>query len=98
MLQAAKPLPAFAGPVTIGDPATLLQRRPDIRAAEEQLRGEVWRQRLAADQHRAPSGRPAGIDRGSIDQADLVALQHDGSALAGGADGRDRNIVEILES
>lgn len=52
MLQAAKPLPAFAGPVTIGDPAMLLQRRPDIRSAEEQLhaatagigvaKGDLW--------------------------------------------------------
>lgn len=36
-LQAAKPLPAYAGPISIGDPAGLLKRRPDIQAAERML-------------------------------------------------------------
>jgi multidrug efflux system outer membrane protein len=36
-LSASKPLPNYIGPVTIGDPAGLLQRRPDIRAAELRL-------------------------------------------------------------
>lgn len=52
MLQATAPLPSFAGPLTIGDPAALLQRRPDLRAAEQQLhaatanigvaKGDLW--------------------------------------------------------
>jgi multidrug efflux system outer membrane protein len=33
----SKPLPSYAGPVTIGDPAGLLRRRPDIKAAEMRL-------------------------------------------------------------
>lgn len=36
-LSASKPLPNYVGPITIGDPAGLLQRRPDIRAAELRL-------------------------------------------------------------
>jgi multidrug efflux system outer membrane protein len=36
-LQASKPLPTYNGPVTIGNPADLLKRRPDIRAADNQL-------------------------------------------------------------
>jgi multidrug efflux system outer membrane protein len=52
MLQATAPLPSFSGPLTIGDPATLLQRRPDLQAAEHQLhaatagigvaKGDLW--------------------------------------------------------
>jgi multidrug efflux system outer membrane protein len=37
MLSVNKQLPTYVGPVTIGDPAGLLQRRPDIRAAEFRL-------------------------------------------------------------
>ena len=36
-LATTKHLPAYTGPVTIGDPAMLLQRRPDIIAAEARL-------------------------------------------------------------
>jgi multidrug efflux system outer membrane protein len=36
-LAKTKPLPSYVGPVTIGDPAGLLQRRPDIKAAEMKL-------------------------------------------------------------
>jgi len=36
-LEKSAPLPTFSGPVTIGDPASLIQRRPDIRAVEAQL-------------------------------------------------------------
>lgn len=36
-LAAKKPLPEYAGPIRIGDPAGLLKRRPDIRAAEMRL-------------------------------------------------------------
>lgn len=36
-LSQTKALPAYSGPVTIGDPAGLLQRRPDIKAAEMRL-------------------------------------------------------------
>ena len=37
MLEKPAPLPDYSGPVSIGDPASLLQRRPDIRAVEHQL-------------------------------------------------------------
>jgi multidrug efflux system outer membrane protein len=36
-LAQRKPLPSYAGPITIGNPADLLRRRPDVRAAERQL-------------------------------------------------------------
>jgi multidrug efflux system outer membrane protein len=36
-LSEPKPIPSYAGPITIGDPAGLLRRRPDIRAAELRL-------------------------------------------------------------
>lgn len=36
-LAVKKPLPTYSGPVRIGDPAGLLKRRPDIRAAEMRL-------------------------------------------------------------
>lgn len=36
-LAQQKPLPSYAGPITIGNPADLLRRRPDVRAAERQL-------------------------------------------------------------
>lgn len=36
-LAQRKPLPTYNGPVTLGDPAGLLRRRPDIRAAELRL-------------------------------------------------------------
>jgi multidrug efflux system outer membrane protein len=36
-LSKIKGLPSYVGPVTIGDPAGLLQRRPDIKAAEMNL-------------------------------------------------------------
>ncbi len=36
-LSAAAPLPQLAVPVQIGDPAGMLRRRPDIRAAEQSL-------------------------------------------------------------
>jgi multidrug efflux system outer membrane protein len=36
-LSKMKALPVYAGPITIGDPAGLLKRRPDIRAAEARL-------------------------------------------------------------
>jgi multidrug efflux system outer membrane protein len=37
LLSSKGALPTFAGPVTLGDPALLLKRRPDIRAVERQL-------------------------------------------------------------
>lgn len=37
LLQKIAPLPSYDGPKTLGDPAALLQRRPDIRAAERNL-------------------------------------------------------------
>jgi multidrug efflux system outer membrane protein len=37
VLEASKPLPAYSGPVSIGDPAGLLKRRPDIRTTERLL-------------------------------------------------------------
>lgn len=37
MLSVNAPLPTYGGPVTLGDPALLLKRRPDIRAIERQL-------------------------------------------------------------
>ena len=36
-LSDAKPLPSYQGPLTIGSPAEMLKRRPDLRAAERQL-------------------------------------------------------------
>lgn len=36
-LGKTKSLPTYAGPVTIGDPAGLLQRRPDVKVAEMRL-------------------------------------------------------------
>jgi multidrug efflux system outer membrane protein len=36
-LSAPMALPTYTGPVTLGDPAALLKRRPDIRAIERQL-------------------------------------------------------------
>lgn len=36
-LSIKKPLPAYSGPIRIGDPAGLLKRRPDIKAAEMRL-------------------------------------------------------------
>lgn len=36
-LTTTQPLPTYSGPVTLGDPASLLKRRPDIRAVERQL-------------------------------------------------------------
>jgi multidrug efflux system outer membrane protein len=36
-LSKMKALPVYAGPITIGDPAGLLKRRPDIRASEARL-------------------------------------------------------------
>lgn len=36
-LAPAKALPAYSGPVSLGDPAALLRRRPDVRAAERRL-------------------------------------------------------------
>lgn len=36
-LAKVKTLPVYTGPITIGDPAGLLKRRPDIRAAEARL-------------------------------------------------------------
>ena len=37
LLSAQAALPTYAGPVKLGDPASLLKRRPDIRAIERQL-------------------------------------------------------------
>jgi len=37
LLSPTLPLPAYSGPVKLGDPALLLKRRPDIRAIERQL-------------------------------------------------------------
>lgn len=37
VLDEAHTFPVYVGPVTLGDPAGLLQRRPDIRAVERQL-------------------------------------------------------------
>lgn len=37
VLDGAQAFPIYVGPVTLGDPAGLLQRRPDIRAVERQL-------------------------------------------------------------
>ena len=36
-LSPPAPLPVYTGPIALGDPASLLQRRPDIRAAEARL-------------------------------------------------------------
>lgn len=36
-LREPKPIPVFAGPLTIGNPAEMLERRPDVRAAERRL-------------------------------------------------------------
>lgn len=36
-LSEPKPMPTYIGPITLGDPAGLLKRRPDIRAAERRL-------------------------------------------------------------
>lgn len=36
-LAVKRELPQYVGPVTLGDPASLLRRRPDIRAAERRL-------------------------------------------------------------
>ena len=36
-LSSPAPLPVYTGPIALGDPASLLQRRPDIRAAEARL-------------------------------------------------------------
>ena len=36
-LSPVQALPTYTGPVTLGDPAALLKRRPDIRAVERQL-------------------------------------------------------------
>lgn len=36
-LESSIPFPEYKGPVSLGDPATLLQRRPDVRAAERRL-------------------------------------------------------------
>jgi multidrug efflux system outer membrane protein len=36
-LSQKKPLPVYTGPIRLGDPARLLKRRPDIRAAEMRL-------------------------------------------------------------
>jgi multidrug efflux system outer membrane protein len=36
-LTKVEPLPHYVGPITLSDPAGLLQRRPDIRAAEARL-------------------------------------------------------------
>ena len=40
-LSTHAPLPSYSGPVTLGDPAALLKRRPDIRAVERQLASTV---------------------------------------------------------
>lgn len=52
LLEPTKPLPTFKGPIAIGDPASLLRRRPDLRSAEAQLHaatagvgvaiGDIW--------------------------------------------------------
>lgn len=36
-LMEAKPLPRYSGPLQIGDPSSVLRRRPDVRAAELNL-------------------------------------------------------------
>lgn len=36
-LSEPKPLPRYAGPIALGDPQSLLRRRPDIRSAERAL-------------------------------------------------------------
>ena len=36
-LEPSAPLPSYNGPMSLGDPGALLQRRPDIRAAERSL-------------------------------------------------------------
>lgn len=36
-LEQSAPLPSYNGPMSLGDPGALLQRRPDIRAAERTL-------------------------------------------------------------
>ncbi len=37
-LSKTKDLPSYAGPITVSDPANLLKRRPDIKAAEMRLK------------------------------------------------------------
>lgn len=37
VLEASGGFPQYSGPVSLGDPATLIQRRPDVRAAERRL-------------------------------------------------------------
>lgn len=36
-LQVVKPIPTYSGPVSLGSPGLLLQRRPDVRIAERKL-------------------------------------------------------------
>ncbi|MCC6954920.1 MAG: TolC family protein, partial [Deltaproteobacteria bacterium] len=40
-LLSVQPLPAYTGPVRLGDPKDLLRRRPDLRAAERELASAV---------------------------------------------------------
>ena len=74
MLDAPAPLPLPPATVAIGDPTALLQRRPDIRAAERQLAASTARIGVA-DAARFPHLSLLGlVGLGGTDPSDLVDL------------------------